>query len=119
MGSPPRAVRKEINPPSAEQINQLLEEAKTTQYYEVLHTASFTGMRRGELLAVRWRDVNLDLATLSVNRSVYRAKGAQSIYQNPKTAKGRRLVDLPLTLYWYLGSCENARKRTDYSKDTR
>ena len=44
---------------------------------------------------MRWRGVNLDMAILSINRSVYRAKGAQSIYQEPKTAKGRRLVDLP------------------------
>ena len=40
------------------------------------------------------KDVDLDMATVSVNRSLYRAKGGQSIYQDPKTAKGRRLVAL-------------------------
>jgi integrase len=95
MVSPPRAVKKEVNPPDVNTTNRLLETARGTEYFEVLHTAFYTGMRRGELLAVRWRDVNLDMGTLSVNRSVYRAKGAQFIYQEPKTAKGRRLVDLP------------------------
>ena len=95
MVSPPRAVRKEVAPPDAGEINRMLEVARGTEYYEVLHTAFYTGLRRGELLAVRWRDVSLDLGTLSVNRSVYRAKGGQSIIQAPKTAKGRRLVDLP------------------------
>jgi integrase len=92
--SPPRVAKKELYPPDADAINRLLEEARNTEYYEVLHTAFHTGARRGELLAASWRAVDLDMATLSVNRSVYRAKGAQSIYQDPKTAKGRRLVAL-------------------------
>ena len=50
--------------------------------------------QRGELLALRWRDVDLNMATLSVNRNMYRAKGGQSLYQDPETAKGRRLVAL-------------------------
>ena len=37
------------------------------------------------------------MATISVNRSIYRAKGGESIYQDPKTAKGRRLVSLTPT----------------------
>lgn len=36
----------------------------------------------------------MEMATRSVTRSVYRAKGGQSIYQTPKTTKGRRLVSL-------------------------
>jgi integrase len=47
MVSPPRAVRKEVNPPDVNAINRLLETARGTEYYEVLHTAFYTGMRRG------------------------------------------------------------------------
>ena len=92
--SPPRAGTKELHSPDAAAIHRLLEAAGDTEYYEVLHTAFYTGLRRGELLALKWGDVDLDMATLSVNRSVYRAKGAQSLFQEPKTAKGRRLVAL-------------------------
>ena len=92
--SPPRGGAKEIHPPDAAGIHGLLEAARDTEYYEALHTAFHTGLRRGELLALKWGDVDLDMATVSVNRSVYRAKGGQSIYQDPKTAKGRRLVAL-------------------------
>ena len=92
--SPPRANGKELHPPDAEAIHRILEAARSTEYYEALYTAFYTGLRRGEVLALKWRDLDLDMATISVNRSVYRGKGGESIYQEPKTAKGRRLVSL-------------------------
>ena len=46
-------------------------------YYEAIHTAFYTGLRRGELLALRWCDIDLDMATASVSRTVYRARGGQ------------------------------------------
>jgi integrase len=46
------------------------------------------------VLALTWRDVDLDLGTISVARSLYRAKGGRSIFNDPKSAKGRRLVSL-------------------------
>ena len=92
--SPPRSGTKELHAPEIQDVQLLLEASQSTEYYEAIYTAFHTGLRRGELLALRWRDVDLDMATLSVNRNVYRAKGGQSIYQEPKTAKGRRLVAL-------------------------
>ena len=92
--SPPRASGKEMHPPDAVAIHRLPGAAKNTEYYEPLYTAFYTGLRRGEILALRWGDVDLDMATISVNRSIYRGKGGDSIYQDPKTAKGRRLVSL-------------------------
>ncbi len=92
--SPPRVYRKELRPPSAEAVQRLLETAKDTEYYEAMHTAFYTGLRRGELLALRWCDVDLDMATTSVSRTVYRAKGGRSVFTEPKTAKGKRLVSL-------------------------
>ena len=92
--SPPRVNRKEVRPPGAEAVQRLLESATGTEYYEALHTAFYTGLRRGELLGLRWGDIDLDMATASVRRTVYRAKGGQSMFTEPKTAKGKRLVSL-------------------------
>jgi integrase len=92
--SAPKADKRELHPPDAQAIHRLLETAKDTEYYELLHTAFYTGLRRNEALALRWRDVDLNEASISVGRSLYRAKGGQSTYQAPKTAKSRRLVSL-------------------------
>ena len=92
--TPPRVYRKELRPPSAEAMQRLLETARDTEYYAALHTAFYTGLRRGELLALRWGDIDLDMATASVSRTVYRAKGGESVFTEPKTAKGKRLVSL-------------------------
>lgn len=53
-----------------------------------------TGMRRGELLGVRWRDVDLEARTLSVRQCVTPTKGGP-VLAEPKTASARRLVRLP------------------------
>jgi integrase len=92
--SPPKADRRELHPPDAEAINQLLSAARHSEYYEAIHLAFHTGMRRGEVLATRWRDTDLEMATISISRSVYQMKGGNSDYQPTKTGKGQRLVSL-------------------------
>jgi len=74
--------------------DKLLEPAKSTPYYAVFHLALFTGMRRSELLALRWCDVDLLLCQVSVSRTLHRLRDGRIIYGTPKTAKGRRLIAL-------------------------
>jgi integrase len=92
--SPPKPQKKPLHAPDAAAIHKLLEAARPTDYYEVIHTALFTGLRRNELLALRWRDADLEEGSLSVGWSIYRAKGGKTLYQVPKTDKSRRTVAL-------------------------
>jgi integrase len=92
--TPPRPERKAVRPPDAAAIHRLLHAARATEYYEVLHTALYTGMRRNELLGLRWRDIDLYGGTISVAWSIYRAKGGHTIYQHPKTHKSQRSIAL-------------------------
>jgi integrase len=53
-----------------------------------------TGMRRGELLALRWSDVDLGTASLRVERSLVETKAGLR-FKSPKTKHGRRTITLP------------------------
>ena len=55
-------------------------------------------MRRGELLGLRWCDVDLPLATISVTRSLQRLDGGEFSIREPKSARSRRLIPLPPSL---------------------
>jgi integrase len=54
-----------------------------------------TGMRQGELLALRWPDVDLDAGRLVVAASLVRLKGRPALRAEPKSDRGRRTVQLP------------------------
>ena len=89
----PKVQQREMKVLDLNQINHLLEVAKNTEYYAIIHAALYTGLRRNELLGLIWKDIDLDEAVIYLNRSIYRANG-ETIYQPPKTAKGRRAVAL-------------------------
>lgn len=52
------------------------------------------GLRRGELLGLRWADVDLDAAELTIRQTVTRVAGSLQ-YQPPKTRRSRRTLPLP------------------------
>ena len=59
------------------------------------HLALTTGMRRGELLGLRWSDIDLNPGTLSVCRTLSRGATSRLEAGEPKTSAGRRRVALP------------------------
>jgi len=91
---PPKVQRQEIRTMSESDIHIFLEFAKSTPYYALFFLALFTGMRRSELLALRWSDVDLILCQLSVTRALHQLQDGSRIFRQPKTAKGRRLISL-------------------------
>ena len=93
--SAPRAERPEMQTWGEEEVTRFLEAAKPTPYYAIFYTALFTGMRRSELLALRWQDVNFMLSQVYVSRSLHQLRDGKFIFRSPKTAKGRRMVALP------------------------
>ncbi len=92
---PPRFQRSEIRIMSEDDIQTFLEAARLTPYYTLFYLALFTGMRRSELLALRWSDVDLPLGQISVNRSLHHLQDRSLVFRTPKTAKGRRTIALP------------------------
>ena len=64
------------------------------QYYYATHALLHTGMRRNEMLALRWSDIDTYLMTATVNRSMYVGKGGEVLFVTPKTKSGRRTIKL-------------------------
>ncbi len=77
-----------------EQVAMALKEAEVTTYYVLFYLAVYTGMRQSELLALRWSDIDLTMAEISVSRSMHRLLTHEVIFRGTKTAKSSRTVAL-------------------------
>ena len=94
---PPHPERKEMATLSPEDVPQFLEAAQETSYYVLFYTALYTGMRLGELLGLRWCDVDLDMASLSVVQALYKRSGVCKMVK-PKSSHSRRQIALSPSL---------------------
>ena len=90
----PRVSRKEMKSLSVEESHVLLEACKGTIWHPLFHTAIWTGLRRSELLGLRWKDLDLDFATMQVVQVMHQLRDGTRVFLEPKTAKSRRAVAL-------------------------
>lgn len=91
----PRVERRARRALSDDEYLALLDAAEDTRLKAPLVTILGTGLRRGELLALTWRNVNLDADTLQVIQAIEETKAHGLRIKEPKSAAGRRRVDLP------------------------
>jgi integrase len=90
---PPQVRREEIRPLTPEQVKTLFEAAKGDRLEALYILAVTTGLRQGELLGLKWDDVDMEAGTLQVRRTLITAKGGPVI-SPPKTKGSRRTVKL-------------------------
>jgi integrase len=90
----PRVRQTEMKIWDEDAITTFLEASKKTPYFALFYTALFTGMRRSELLALRWCDVDFIYSQIYVNRSLHHLKDGRYIFTEPKSAKSRRTIAL-------------------------
>ena len=81
---------------SAAELHTFLTAVEDEPDYPLWRLAASTGMRRGELLGLRWTDIDLDRGLVSVQRQLVR-NGDALEFGHPKTAAGRRTVCLDQT----------------------
>ncbi len=90
----PRAPRPTMRVLTPEHVNVLLTAAREDRFHALYVLAVTTGLRQGELLGLWWTDIDLDRAVLHVCRALHEVAG-RLWFDEPKTAKARRTVDLP------------------------
>jgi integrase len=95
MIDPPRRTFPEITTWNAEQVAKFLEVGDQHHLAAFWRLALLTGMRRGELLGLKWEDIDLERGTLAVRRTLSRGKGGTWEIGQPKTTSGRRSIALP------------------------
>jgi len=92
--TPPRVEADEVEILTADQIAAVLNALKGSRLYSIASLALATGMRRGELLALQWCNVDLDRATIKVEFSLEETKAGLR-FKGPKSKHGRRSISLP------------------------
>jgi integrase len=90
----PRAAPREAAVLRPEQVPTMLGALRNTMLYPIAVVALGTGMRRGELCALRWQDVDLKVGTLQVKQSVEKTRADGLRFKEPKTRHGRRTISL-------------------------
>lgn len=92
--SPPKLQRTDIQTWDESELTQFLEIARSTQYYALFYLALFTGMRRSELLALRWCDIDFILSQVNVSRGLHHLRDGSYVFTQPKSASSVRSIAL-------------------------
>jgi len=113
---PPSPCKKAMRTLTPSEVELLFENAQGNYHYPIIYTAVSTGLRQAELLGLRWRDIDLDMLSISVSQVLYKRRGICQ-FKEPKTAHSRRRVAMTPklalflreyrvereSLYWQLG----------------
>lgn len=77
-----------------QEFMQTLKEHAPFQMYVAFRVLAFTGIRKGELSALKWSDIDFSNATLSINRTVAFNENGDLYFQTPKTKNSKRTIAL-------------------------
>ena len=92
--TPPKLERKEMKVIQPEQVGAYLQAAANRNVLPMFYLELTSGLRRGELLALLWTDLDLDRQSISVSKSVRGSHGELKVSE-PKTRHSKRTVVIP------------------------
>ena len=87
----PREPKKEMEYLTPDEVRRLLDADASPRDTTLFAAAIFTGLRQGEVLALRWNDIDLERCVVYVRRSYHDRHG----FDDPKSSYSRRTVDIP------------------------
>jgi integrase len=92
---PPRSEDSEVKIVAKDQVAPMLDGLEGDPFYAPVVVALYCGLRRGEQLALRWCNVDLDAKVIRVRAALEETRKGGIAIKTPKTAAGRRDVSLP------------------------
>jgi integrase len=96
LAKPPREPDRETEMLQPDRAAELLERLRGRPFYMLASLALATGMRRNEMLALRWQDIDLDAGRLTVEQALEQTAAHGIRVKAPKTRHGRRTISLPV-----------------------
>jgi integrase len=98
LAKPPKAPDQETSMLQPDQAAALLERLRGNPLHLLVSLALGTGMRRNEMLGLRWQDVDLDAGRLTIEQALEETRTRGIRVKGPKTKHGRRTISLPAHL---------------------
>lgn len=96
-----KQVQRKGNFLTKEELKEFLKLAQTatlSYFFPLVHLMSYTGLRQGEALALKWSDIDFENKKITVNKTAARIKEKQTL-QTPKTKNSKRVISIdPATL---------------------
>jgi integrase len=92
---PPKVNVEEVQIVREDQLRELLVKLKGHEIEPIVILALFCGLRRGEALALKWGNVNLDRKLLRIREALEETRAGGIVFKAPKSKAGRRDVTLP------------------------
>lgn len=89
--APPKTSERKMNVWTVDEVQQFLKASKNRKFYIAYVLAVYTGMRRGEILGLKWEDLDLDQGIIHVQRTLYKSN-KKIIFQEPKTRGSKRSI---------------------------
>lgn len=90
----PKVERKEMKTLNDYQVRQLIQVAESKRMGILFWVAVTTGLRQGELIGLKWSDLDWKTRRIQIQRQVQRRKGEGLVFCEPKSASGRRVIVL-------------------------
>jgi integrase len=91
MVEPPKNKKKEMQVWSIDEVNEYLKFTKHSRYHPVFFLAAYTGMRKGEILALTWDDIDFEEKTININKTLYKLE-KHYVVNEPKTTHSVRTI---------------------------
>lgn len=90
----PKKEKIEINIPTEDEVKKILEAAKSTPHYIPVVLAACGGMRRGEICALRWNDIDFAKNTLRINSAIVLDENNNIVEKSTKSYAGDRVIPM-------------------------